>query len=72
MNTPVTGLGSGLTDFIQAPMSPFTQVGYPSVGKIVTTDTPEGMAVEAALASLSSGIRPKMDSLTIEKNITLN
>ncbi len=45
---------------------------YPSLAKTVNTDTPEGMAVEAALAAIQGGPQPKLDSLTIEKNITLN
>lgn len=56
--------------FIHSPVtgpSPFSM----SQPKIVTTDTPEGMAVEAALASLG-GVRPNLDSLTLEKNVILN
>ncbi len=50
------------------------KTSYPSLSmspKLVTPDTPEGMAVEMALANLQ-GPKPKLDSLTIEKNITLN
>lgn len=45
---------------------------FPSLGKVVTADSPEGMAVEAALASLGSNVKPNLNSLTLEKNITLN
>ncbi len=44
---------------------------FPPTGKTVTADSPEGMAVEAALASLG-GPRPNLNSLTLEKNVTLN
>lgn len=44
---------------------------FPSPGKTVTADSPEGMAVEAALASIGMA-QPNLNSLTLEKNIVLN
>lgn len=49
-----------------------TASSFPPTGKLVTADSPEGMAVEAALAGLTGMPQPNLGSLTIEKNITLN